>query len=78
MVAIFGGRIGVFAVADLAAIASVTGAAVLFVCMFAGQLIGSAAADHFGSFGMVVRPISLMRTLGLLLVFAGALLVRKG
>lgn len=76
--AIFGGLIGVFAVAGLATIAPVTGAAVLFVCMVAGQLIGSAAADHFGAFGLDVRPLSLMRIMGLILVFAGALLVRKG
>lgn len=76
--AILGGVIGIFAVAGPTIIAPVTGAAVLFACLVAGQLMGSLAVDHFGAFGMEVRPVSLMRVAGMVLVFAGALLVRNG
>ncbi|NND89829.1 MAG: EamA-like transporter family protein, partial [Granulosicoccus sp.] len=73
-----GGMIGVSIVAGGAALAPVTGAALFFVCLVAGQLLGAAAADHIGAFGMPVRPLSLTRIAGLLLVFFGALLVHRG
>jgi transporter family-2 protein len=75
---VFGGMIGAFVVAGGAAIAPVTGVAVFFVCLVSGQLIGSALVDHFGAFGMTVRPISLIKACGLALVLAGVLLVRAG
>ncbi|NND92779.1 MAG: EamA-like transporter family protein, partial [Granulosicoccus sp.] len=43
---VLGGMIGVSIVAGGAALAPVTGAALFFVCLVAGQLLGAAAADH--------------------------------
>ncbi len=59
-------------------IAPVTGALVFFVCIVAGQLIGSTLADHFGAFGLAVREASPARLLGIVLVLGGAILVSKG
>jgi len=59
-------------------IAPVTGALVFFVCIIAGQLIGSSLADHFGAFGLAVREISASRLAGLGLVVVGAVLVGRG
>ena len=75
---VFGGVIGGFVVAGGAAIAPITGAALFFIFLVAGQLLGAAAADHFGAFGLPERPLSLTRAAGLALVIAGALLVRRG
>lgn len=73
-----GGFIGVGLVAGGAALSPMTGAALFFVCMVAGQLLGASIADHFGAFGLPVRPFSIMRFIGLAMVMAGAWFVYKG
>lgn len=55
-----------------------TGALAFFVCIIAGQLIGSTIADHLGAFGLAVHEASPMRLFGVALVIAGALLVVNG
>ncbi len=75
---VFGGLIGAAVVAGGAAIAPVTGAALFFVCLIAGQLVGSALIDQFGSFGMAVQTIGWTKAAGLALVLAGVVLVRVG
>jgi transporter family-2 protein len=72
------GLIGAFFVAGGVVIAPVTGAQLFFISVIAGQLLGATLADHFGLFGLASRPLSLERALGLALVLAGALLVRRG
>ncbi len=73
---IFGGLVGAGVVAGGAGIAPITGAATFFVCMIAGQLVGSVIADHFGAFGLQERPISTLRIVAICLVLAGVLLVQ--
>ena len=73
-----GGLIGVLVVAGSAAIVPVTGAAMFFVCLIAGQLLGSVALDHFGAFGLPEIQISPIRVIGVLLALAGVLLVQFG
>ncbi|MFT5893158.1 MAG: transporter family-2 protein [bacterium] len=75
---VLGGLIGVGIVAGGAFLAPILGAALFFVCLVAGQLFGSAIADHLGAFGLPVRPLSGARAIGLLLVFSGAWLVHRG
>ena len=75
---ILGGMIGVGVVAGGAAIVPITGAAVFFVCMIAGQLAGSVLIDHFGAFRMPVAEISLMKLAGLGCALLGVILVRYG
>ena len=72
------GFIGTIFVAGGVVIAPVTGALLFFICIIAGQLLGATLADHFGLFGLSLRPVSLERLLGLALVLAGALLVQRG
>ena len=72
------GLIGALFVAGGVVIAPVTGAQLFFATVIGGQLLGATLADHFGLFGLAVRPLSLERALGLALVIAGALLVRRG
>ncbi|MEO0916267.1 MAG: DMT family transporter [Pseudomonadota bacterium] len=73
---VLGGLIGVLVVGGGVAIVPVTGAALFFLCLIAGQLLGSVLLDHFGAFGLQVREISLQRLAGIALTFAGILLVR--
>ena len=72
------GFVGTLFVAGGVVIAPITGAQLFFISVIAGQLIGATLADHFGLFGLAVRPLSLERALGLALVLVGALLVRRG
>ena len=72
------GFIGALFVAGGVVIAPVIGAQLFFVTMIGGQLLGATLADHFGLFGLAVRPLSLERALGLALVLSGALLVQRG
>lgn len=72
------GLIGTAFVAGALVIAPVTGALLFFVCVVAGQMLGATVADHFGLFGVLVRPISLARVAGLALVIGGAVLVQRG
>lgn len=76
--AYLGGVAGAVFVGSGVIIAPVTGALVFFVCIVAGQLIGSTIADHYGAFGLTVREISGSRILGISLVLAGAVLVSRG
>lgn len=71
------GTIGAAFVAAGAAIAPVTGGLVFFICIVAGQLIGSMLVDHFGAFGLEVRVMSPLRLLGLAMVLGGAVLVSR-
>ena len=76
--AYLGGVAGAIFVGSGVIIAPMTGALVFFVCIVAGQLIGSTIADHFGAFGLTVREVSGSRILGISLVLAGAVLVSRG
>jgi transporter family-2 protein len=74
---VIGGLVGVIFVAGTVMLAPVLGVALLFACIISGQLLGSALADQLGAFGMPIKPINMMKLLGLCLVLAGALLVQK-
>ena len=72
------GVAGTVFVAGGIVIAPVTGALVFFVCLVAGQMIGSSIADHFGLFGLEVHPVSALRLCGIALVIPGAICVMRG
>ena len=74
---IIGGIVGAVFVAGGVVLAPILGVALFFVCVVAGQLLGSTLADQFGAFGMQVKPINMMKLLGLGLVLAGAVLVQN-
>lgn len=75
---VLGGLIGVAIVVGGAYLSPVLGAALFFVCLVAGQLLGAAIADHIGAFGLPVRSLSITRLSGLAFVLVGALLVYRG
>lgn len=54
------------------------GVAMTIILMVAGQILISVVLDHFGALGVPKQPLNLTRLLGVLLVFGGVLLVRRG
>ncbi len=74
---IIGGIIGVVFVAGSVVVAPVLGVAMFFVCVVAGQLIGSTLVDQFGAFGLTVKPLNMMKIIGICLVLIGAALVQN-
>jgi transporter family-2 protein len=72
------GFVGTLFVAGGVVIAPVTGALLFFMCVVAGQLLGATLVDHFGLFGIALRPASAARLMGLALVLAGALVAQRG
>jgi transporter family-2 protein len=74
---IIGGIVGVVFVAGSVVVAPVLGVALFFVCVIAGQLIGSTLIDQFGVFGLTVKPLNMMKFVGIGLVLLGAALVQN-
>ena len=74
---VVGGIVGAIFVAGSIVTAPVLGVALFFVCMVAGQLIGSTIIDQIGAFGLEVKPINTMKIVGLGLVILGAGLVQS-
>jgi len=75
---VLGGIVGAIFVAGSIVIAPVTGIALFFVCVVAGQMVGAVAADHLGAFGTPVEPVGAMKLVGIGLVIAGAALLHQG
>lgn len=73
-----GGAYGAVFVVAAAYSAPRLGVASTITLMIAGQLVAGMVVDHFGGFGIEARPINWARALGVLLVFGGVVLVRKG
>ncbi|KAB1074312.1 DMT family transporter [Methylobacterium planeticum] len=53
------------------------GAATFIALLVAGQLLASVAADHFGLLGLAQRAADLPRLLGVGLLIAGVVLIRR-
>jgi bacterial/archaeal transporter family-2 protein len=52
------------------------GNAIFYVLL--GQLISAAAIDHLGLIGAIVKPLTLWRAGGLMLMAVGVLLTQRG
>lgn len=72
-----GGLLGAFFVATTIYLAPRLGATTMLAWLLAGQMIASLILDHYGWLGFPVQPISWSRVLGILLLVAGALLIRS-
>lgn len=72
-----GGLLGAFYV--FAALTSVSklGAATVVSLVIVGQLVAALAIDSYGLFGMPVIPISWQRVFGIVLLIAGAYLMKQ-
>jgi bacterial/archaeal transporter family-2 protein len=73
-----GGLCGAVFVAGAAFAAPRIGVANMLTVSVASQLITAMLLDHWGAFGVPVQSISATRVAGILLVVAGAVLVRRG
>lgn len=74
----FGGAYGAVFVFAIAFGAPRIGVAATLTLAIAAQLATAVTLDHFGWLGLPARPITLGRLAGVALVFAGAVLVRRG
>ena len=74
---IIGGVVGVMFVAGSVVVAPALGVALFFVCVVAGQLIGSTLIDQFGVFGLEIKPLNMMKLVGIGLVLLGSALVQS-
>lgn len=72
-----GGALGAFFVTSTIFLVPKLGATTMLSLVLAGQMATSLLLDHYGAFGFPQHAISVPRVLGVLLVVAGALLVRK-
>ncbi|CAN5746999.1 DMT family transporter [soil metagenome] len=72
-----GGVMGTLYITGIIVLAPRIGAANTIGFTIAGQLIFAVVLDHFGWIGFPVRPISLMRAAGVLLIILGIFLVQK-
>ncbi|WP_209124127.1 DMT family transporter [Alkalihalobacillus sp. BA299] len=74
---LFSGLIGITIVTIITLSISQIGALTAFVLVVLGQVIGAAIADHFGLFGVEVKPVSVMRIVSILIILAGVGLLIK-
>ena len=72
-----GGLMGSIYVTSIIFLVPRLGAALSFGLIIAGQMVFSLALDHFGLFGVPVQPVNWTRIMGILLIFAGILLIQK-
>ncbi len=71
------GLLGAFYVTAVIIIAPKLGATLTFSLIIAGQLAMSVFLDHFGLLGIPVQSFSWQRLLGIALITAGVILIRK-
>lgn len=74
---LFGGVIGATLVISMLIAAPKLGAALMIACFVTGQLSSSLAIDHFGWVGYSIKPATIMRALGVILLLAGVLLIER-
>jgi len=72
-----GGVLGAFYVTVMVAFAPKLGAATLLALVVAGQMLASVLLDHFGALGFSQHSVSLPRLVGVVLLFAGVMLIRR-
>ena len=72
-----GGPLGALIVLSGAALTPKLGAAAYIAAVVAGQLASSILMDHFAAMNLPHQPLTISRFLGVVLVFAGVLLVTR-
>lgn len=68
-----GGILGAFCLFGMVWLVPKIGLVHLFLFMLVGQLIMGTLLDHFGAFGLNIKPISWHKILGLGIIFVGLL-----
>ncbi|MBI9087147.1 MAG: DMT family transporter [Desulfobacterales bacterium] len=72
-----GGVLGAFFVTATVILAPRLGAAAMLALIIAGQMVASLLLDHFGLLGYAVHPVNGWRMLGVALLVAGVVLIRR-
>ena len=72
-----GGLLGAIYVSCVIFVNQQQGVALTFALVVAGQIFISLLIDHFGLFGSIVRPLSIPKIIGALLIVAGLVLIKK-
>ena len=72
-----GGLLGAFFIVTTTTLAAKMSITVMVGLIIAGQLLVSLLLDHYGLLGFPVQQISLWRVVGVLLLLAGVILIRK-
>ena len=72
-----GGLLGAIYVSCVIFVNQQQGVALTFALVVAGQIFISLLIDHFGLFGSIVRPVSIPKIIGALLIIAGLVLIKK-
>jgi len=72
-----GGLLGAIYVSCVIFINQQQGVALTFALAIAGQIFISLLIDHFGLLGAYVRPISMSKIIGALLIIGGLFLIKK-
>jgi transporter family-2 protein len=72
-----GGAFGAIFIGLAILVAHQLGAATLIALLIAGQMIASIAFDHFGWLGLPQRSVDLPRLVGVSLLIAGVVLIRR-
>ena len=72
-----GGLLGAVYVTCIIFVNQQQGVALTFALVVAGQIFISLLIDHFGLFGSIVRPLSMPKIIGAILIVAGLVLVKK-
>ena len=72
-----GGLLGAIFVSCIIFVNQQQGVALTFALVVAGQIFVSLVIDHFGLLGSIVRPVSIPKIIGALLIIAGLVLIKK-
>ncbi len=72
-----GGILGAFLVVVSIVLAPKIGAANLMAFMIAGQMVAGMVLDQFGLIGYEIHPTSVRRLIGVILLVAGVVLIKK-
>ncbi len=72
-----GGFLGAFYVASATIVAPRLGTTALFSLVIFGQLVASLLLDHFGVLSAGNHPVNIMRVIGVVMVFGGAMLALR-
>ena len=72
-----GGLFGAIFIALAIYLVPLIGAATFIGLLVAGQMIASVTFDHFGWLGLAERPLDAPRLIGVVLLIAGVVLIRR-
>ena len=73
-----GGILGAFFVTSCIILVQKVGAVSMLALILAGQMAASVILDHYGILGYNVNPVSAAKIAGIILIFAGVMLIRIG